>query len=146
MRIARGPVTVDLEAGFAQGDGSDTLTSIEDVDGSRFPDRLLGDDGPNRILGWYADAEDEDHIEGRGGDDELFGSRGDDVLLGGEGRDRLDGQFDTDRCFGGEELVDCEVTARDEGTDLILLLMVALSAAAVVAVVLMRRRRTDRGS
>jgi Ca2+-binding RTX toxin-like protein len=144
MTGAQQGVTVDLEAGFSRGDGSDTISGIESIIGTKFPDWLLGDDGPNRIEGSPVDPEDDDHIEGRGGDDHLFGSRGDDSLLGGEGRDRIDGSFGRDHCFGGEDIVGCEVTTRSETSAfpslLITVGIVGLGAiAAVVVGVRMRR-------
>lgn len=85
-------VTVDLAAGTATsaagGDqaniGNDTLISIENVTGSAFADKLLGD-GLANIL------------SGLGGDDEIEGRGGADVLTGGAGNDTLDGGLDRDR-------------------------------------------------
>ena len=57
--------------GDARGD---VYISIENLIGSKFKDRLTGDDGANRI-------------EGGGGDDRLCGRGGDDVLIGGRGKD-----------------------------------------------------------
>ena len=50
---ARGPTVVDLRAGTATGLGlgSDTIAECEIVNGSEFPDRLYGDDGPNGLGG-----------------------------------------------------------------------------------------------
>ncbi|HEY8579357.1 MAG TPA: calcium-binding protein, partial [Beijerinckiaceae bacterium] len=64
-------VTVDLVAGTGRGGDAegDALTSIENVHGSAFNDKLIGD----------------------GGDNELRGGAGDDVLIGGGGADLLDG-------------------------------------------------------
>lgn len=47
---ATGGVTVNLAAGTASGaDGNDTLISIENVIGSKFDDRIIGDNGNNVI-------------------------------------------------------------------------------------------------
>lgn len=63
---APGAVQVDLSAGTVTGAaGNDTLSGIEDVIGSAFADRLVGNDDDNR----------------------LDGGAGDDVIDGGEGRD-----------------------------------------------------------
>jgi len=59
-------VTVDLAAGTASGgSGSDTLTSIERVIGSRFDDTLLGSAGADLFIGGFGN----DTINGRGGND-----------------------------------------------------------------------------
>ena len=56
-------VTVDLAAGTAGGEGSDTLAGIEAVMGSPFNDILLGDAGPNFFWGLPGN----DLIDGRAG-------------------------------------------------------------------------------
>ena len=74
---ATGPVTVDLAAGTASGDGSvgnDTFTGVSRVRGSSFADVLLGD-GNNNVL------------EGQNGGDVLDGRGGNDTLTGGSGPD-----------------------------------------------------------
>jgi Ca2+-binding RTX toxin-like protein len=68
-------VDVDLATGTADGDGSDTVSGIEDVVGSPFADTLVGDAGPNRLFGG-------------GGIDELLGGGGGDQAFGGSGLDR----------------------------------------------------------
>ena len=73
------PVNIDLARAGPQNGGSlgrDTLTAIEDIDGSRFNDVLRGDAGPNSIYGSGGD----DVIEGRGGDDHLDGNDGTDTV------------------------------------------------------------------
>ncbi len=76
-------VTVDLGRGEATTDDGqggverDTLRRIEDIAGSNFDDRLIGDDGDNDIAGGL-------------GDDTLIGGEGDDDLNGGEGIDTAD--------------------------------------------------------
>ncbi|WP_161140691.1 beta strand repeat-containing protein [Propylenella binzhouense] len=67
-------VTVNLTNGIATGDGTDELADIENVTGSGFDDKLLGDTGANTL-------------SGAGGDDTLFGLAGDDRLEGGAGND-----------------------------------------------------------
>ena len=87
-RTAPAGVTVDLAAGFAAGGhGDDTLTGIEGVFGSRFPDRLSGDRRPNRLAGFGG----RDTLIGKGGDDVLAGQAGPDRLIGGPGDDVLRG-------------------------------------------------------
>jgi len=64
-RGAPGPVTLDLSAGSATGEGTDELSAIEGVVGSRFDDVLTGDDANNTFQ-----AEDgNDTIDGGGGVD-----------------------------------------------------------------------------
>jgi len=91
---APGAVTVDLAAGTATGEGSDTLTGIENLFGSRFDDGLTGDAGPNEL-------------RAGAGDDTIAGGDGDDILVGGEGTDSLDGGNGSDTCDGETE-VNCE--------------------------------------
>ena len=72
---ASAAVTVDLAAGTASGgDGSDTLSSIENVYGSAHDDTLTGDAGANTLTGYV-------------GNDTLYGGAGDDTLNGGAGTD-----------------------------------------------------------
>lgn len=59
------------------GLGTDRLTQIENVVGSRFNDRLAGDSGHNRI-------------DGGAGNDILLGGAGSDALIGGLGIDTAD--------------------------------------------------------
>jgi Ca2+-binding RTX toxin-like protein len=95
-------VNVDLAAGTATGEGSDTLAGIEDVFGSEGEDVLRGDDGPNHLTGYVSG----DTFEGRGGDDVLDGGYIDpiydvDVADGGA---HLNG----DTCIGIEQATNCE--------------------------------------
>jgi hemolysin type calcium-binding protein len=69
-------VTVDLGAGTATGDGTDTLSNIEDVFGSDFNDTISGDDGPNVLDG----AAGNDTLAGMGGGDDLVGNDGTDTV------------------------------------------------------------------
>jgi Ca2+-binding RTX toxin-like protein len=89
---APGPVTVDLSLGVATGDGADTVSGIENVNGSGYGDSLVGDDEPNVITGRAGD----DNIIGAGGDDVIGAGPGDDDYQGGEGLDRLDFQTSVD--------------------------------------------------
>jgi Ca2+-binding RTX toxin-like protein len=94
--LSPGPVTVDLAAGTATGEGTDTLTGIENVVGSGdFGDTLMGDVQDNFLFG-------------AGGDDSVSGSDGNDELDGGGGTDALDGGIGTDTCLNGETTVNCE--------------------------------------
>lgn len=70
-------VTVNLAAGTAIGEGSDTLSGIENVNGSAFADSLTGDTAANTLRG----DGDNDTINGGGGLDTLYGEAGADIFL-----------------------------------------------------------------
>jgi Ca2+-binding RTX toxin-like protein len=91
-----GAVTLDLAAGTATGDGSDTIERVEIVWGTSGDDVLRGSSMP-------------DVIDGRAGDDVLAGRGGDDTLNGSLGTDDIDGGPGTDRCIDGEVLARCEL-------------------------------------
>lgn len=86
----------DLFSGTASGEGSDLLSSFEDLIGSTGDDVLTGTAAANSI-------------SGLGGTDLLFGEGGADTLLGGDGEDfltastgsLLDGGEHTDTCEPG---------------------------------------------
>jgi len=99
---APGPVVADLSAGSASfRDGArtwaHTVTGVEKVDGSRYPDTLTGDDRRNVLRGKQG----ADTISGGGGNDDLLGGTGRDVIAGGGGDDLIKGQGDGDRISGG---------------------------------------------
>ena len=79
-------VTVDLGAGTATGEGSDTLAGIEIVVGSTFDDTLIGSAADNYLVGLEGD----DVLSGMAGDDGLVGRDGDDTYDGGAGVDIAD--------------------------------------------------------
>jgi Ca2+-binding RTX toxin-like protein len=70
-------VTVSLAAGTATGEGSDTLSNIENVTGSGFADTLTGNSSANVLTGGA-------------GNDTLTGGAGGDTLSGGTGTDTAD--------------------------------------------------------
>lgn len=98
-------VEVDLAAGTAEGEGSDELTSIEEVLGSLFDDTILGSAVGNYIFGDLGD----DTIDGRDGDDGLDGFDGSDNITGGAG---------FDECFAAEIASACEAGDQPEGNAL----------------------------
>ena len=105
-------VVVDLAAGTGSGDGSETLSAIEIVIGSRHDDRITGSDRGNRIRGGggsdiIAGGDGRDRLSGGSGDDTLSGDVGDDRLIGGADADHVDGGVGTDNC-SGEKMIDCE--------------------------------------
>lgn len=78
-------VVVNLSTGVVTGGaGNDTLTGIENVNGSNFNDTIMGDSNGN-------------FIDGRGGDDTLLGGGGRDSFVGGLGNDSIDGGAILDR-------------------------------------------------
>ena len=71
---ASGGVTVNVSTGTATGDGTDTLTGIENVTGSGYADTITGSSGVNTLVGGA-------------GNDTLNGGNGLDNLTGGSGAD-----------------------------------------------------------
>ncbi len=59
------------------GNGTDTISTIENVVGSDFDDILTGDEKDNEL-------------DGRGRNDTFYGSKGNDTLIGGDGFDTVD--------------------------------------------------------
>jgi Ca2+-binding RTX toxin-like protein len=101
-------VIVDLTAGTATGEGTDTLTGIGQVVGSQHDDTIVGDANPNTLLGLQGN----DTISGAAGNDTLYGEgwggSGNDTLDGGDGTDTLHGGDGIDTCTTGETVTDCE--------------------------------------
>jgi len=107
---APGPVKANLAAGTATGDGSDTLTGVEDVDGSRFDDVITGNAASNFLFGEAGN----DTLSGGDGDfDGLIGGDGDDSLDGGAGEDFASFLFSS----AGVTVNLTTGTATGEGTD-----------------------------
>jgi hypothetical protein len=94
--FARGPVTADLAAGAASGEGDDRLVGMEGLLGSVFFDDVLRGDDQTNLL------------DGDGGNDRLFGDDGNDWLVGGLGDDQIDGGP------GSYDLADFSTTAFQE--------------------------------
>jgi len=80
---AASAMNVDLRAGRAVGDGTDALSSIENVIGSPFADHIVGSGVANRL-------------EGGPSGDKIDGGGGDDTLTGGDGIDTVSFQSATD--------------------------------------------------
>ncbi|HTO32254.1 MAG TPA: calcium-binding protein, partial [Pararhizobium sp.] len=70
----------------------DTYTSIENLTGSAFNDRLTGTNSLNSLIGGAGN----DTLVGLGGDDNLFGQDGNDTFIGGVGADDFSGGNGTD--------------------------------------------------
>ncbi|WP_336896951.1 calcium-binding protein [Novosphingobium sp.] len=105
-----------------RGGGKDTLVGIENVLGSIYDDKIVGDAGANVILGGSGadsivggDGNDTlygsygpgiygdygNRLNGGGGNDVLVGAYGQDTLVGGTGNDTLAGQEEPDVLTGG---------------------------------------------
>lgn len=108
-------VWVDLTTGKGFGGDAegDSLTGIEDLQGSGFNDTLLGNSRNNRLIGGNGN----DTLNGEGGNDVLNGGRGGDILEGGDGDDMAAGGsgndfmtgsagVDTMLGGGGDDLID----------------------------------------
>jgi Ca2+-binding RTX toxin-like protein len=100
--LAGGPLTIDLTAGTATGEGNDTIADIEDAYGSPGDDVLTGSEGANSLYGF----EGSDQIFGVAGNDYLDGDAGDPL----PGTDTIDGGDGDDTCLNGETLANCEST------------------------------------
>ena len=77
---ATGGVSVSLAITGAQntgGAGTDTLSGIENLNGSAYNDTLTGDAGANRFSGGAGD----DYIDGGAGVDDMFGGTGNDTYI-----------------------------------------------------------------
>jgi len=89
---------VDLATKTAMvGEVKNRVVSIEDVTGTPYADRLLGDSAYQTLSGGRGN----DYIQARGSIDFLFGDDGDDELRGERGDDLLRGGLGTDVGFGG---------------------------------------------
>ncbi len=86
------------------GQGVDTFVRVENVIGTGFSDRIVGDNADNHLIGLGGNdvlvgGAGNDRLDGGNGWDSLTGSGGDDLLIGGFGNDRMFG-------LGGEDMFD----------------------------------------
>jgi Ca2+-binding RTX toxin-like protein len=72
--------------------GGDVIGGVENVVGTAFDDRVLGDAVANILTGGAGN----DWLDGRDGNDLLFGGIGDDSVKGGTGNDTLHGEAGND--------------------------------------------------
>ncbi len=83
------PVEIDIAAGRATAEGTDTFTRIEHVAGSELPDVIAGDEFSNILFGEGGD----DRIDGGDSIDIITGDEGDDFIVGGGGFDVMSYSF-----------------------------------------------------
>jgi len=79
------------------GAGTDTLSNIENLNGSNFNDTLTGDANANVLDGLAGN----DKLSGNAGNDTLIGEAGNDTMSGGAGNDKLTGLTGDDSLNGG---------------------------------------------
>ena len=99
-----------MMVGYTDPDGnfmSVEVPDIENLNGSRHADILVGAHGRNTFVGHPGDdmldgREGDDLLSGGQGDDELHGGGGVDQLYGGDGNDELDGGEGDDQLYGGD--------------------------------------------
>ena len=110
---AGGDVEVYLNAGRSRGaDGFDRLFNLENLQGSDFNDRLIGNGSDNSFWGGLGN----DIIKGKGGTDTYFGEAGDDTMRGDAGVDTMHGGTGGDILLG---LAGNDVLNGDDGQDFI---------------------------
>ncbi|MDH4385502.1 MAG: hypothetical protein QE280_08655 [Caulobacter sp.] len=85
FQTATAAISVDLAAGTARGDGTDTIRNFEIVVGSAYADRISGSDNADVLEG----ADGADILIGGAGADILIGDQLGDTLTGGAGDDRF---------------------------------------------------------
>ena len=96
------PVTIDLNTGTATGQGTDTIESYWQVNGSHFDDTLIGTSTDD----WFLGLDGDDLIKGNAGDDHVNGGKGADELRGNWGVDAVYGGLGNDLMLGGNGLAD----------------------------------------
>jgi Ca2+-binding RTX toxin-like protein len=91
-----------VSAGTARDNwrNTDTLQNIENINGSRLADFIVGSSGNNGFLSGEAG---NDTIKGGGGMDNLLGGAGNDSLMGETGQDYLTGGLGKDTLSGGAD-------------------------------------------
>lgn len=103
---ASAAVTVSLASASAQstgGSGSDTLTNMENLEGSNYNDTLTGNTAANVLQGGLGN----DTLNGAAGNDTLNGGAGTDTLVGGTGNDT----YLLGRGYGSDSITENDATA-----------------------------------
>ncbi len=86
--------TTSVNTGDAKGD---IYSSIENLTGSAFADKLYGHTGNNILAGGAGN----DTLRGDDGDDALYGDVGNDILFGDAGNDKIYAGLGSDKMAGG---------------------------------------------
>jgi Ca2+-binding RTX toxin-like protein len=97
-------VNVDLMNNTANNDGfgfTDSIYNVENLEGSRFTDRLVGDDNDNIIWGMGSSLGEQDVLVGNAGADELRCGAGGCVISSFLENNNTNPDFDVDHLFGG---------------------------------------------
>lgn len=112
FRNSPNKVTVDMNLGFATGEGDDgfvTPVDVEIVQGSAFNDSITGGGGLVTVNFIFSGAPGNDRLTGSGSNDLLRGGPGNDRLRGLEGGDTLRGGGGArDRAWGGPQVDFCK--------------------------------------
>jgi Ca2+-binding RTX toxin-like protein len=117
FRNSAAGVTVDVNLGFATGEGDDSFAGgVEIIVGSSHNDRITGGGGATTINFLFNGRGGNDLLRGSGsndtlrggaGNDRLFGEQGADLLLGGKGKDKGNGGPGADTCKKVEKAKSC---------------------------------------
>jgi Ca2+-binding RTX toxin-like protein len=119
FRFSPNGVEVDASAGFASGEGDDSLGGdIEIFIGSNHNDNMTGGGGAVAVNFRFVGRGGKDILTGSGSNDTLKGGRANDILRGAAGDDTLlGGPGKRDRGFGGSGVDVCRGTEREKGCE-----------------------------
>lgn len=107
---ATGPISVDLTAGKATGDGTDTLTNVQNVVGSPAADTIVGTDAANDI-----EAGTGDTVDAKGGDD-VIRADGAKSVVAGAGNDTITAVSSTVDAGDGNDTITATSSTVDAGS------------------------------
>lgn len=103
--VARSGIQLDLGAGTSSGEGTDSITSVENSFGSAYDDTLVGDSKSNFLVGGAGN----DVITGSSGLDILEGDAGDDEINGGDDSNDPTDTFDGIAYWNSDAGVDVDL-------------------------------------
>jgi Ca2+-binding RTX toxin-like protein len=120
-RIQNLAVDIDLQIGDdgAAGEGDTVWPDVENINGGKGTNTLIGDNDRNLLIGGDKDDTligrgDNDVFVANGGADKMFGDAGDDIQFGGPGADKHYGGANNDKFYGG---ADGDTFSGHNGTD-----------------------------